>query len=267
MEFIDNEIVPKENYFRLDTCTHVNFHELWHVFKPGDELIDYRQKQTYVVLRVQALVHKLEDPWEQWNKKTASSRGSTSGSDDEDDEDEDDGTPFLLHCAYVDFDGKSFGPVSKKFRIPPFGDLKAITSLPVYPLRFTKSPQDRERLLKRGRMLLDVAKFKAMYYMDATVDTRDEVDSQVVIDFNEALADQDRRKKWEPMIRPINTAAEPRDTDCIFACCEDTIVRSEKVDDALTEQYVKTLLPNNSFEAPSLILLPRSLKETLESAS
>ncbi|KAH7306005.1 hypothetical protein B0I35DRAFT_454214 [Stachybotrys elegans] len=265
MEFIDSEIMPKEKYFRGNTCTHIRFHDLWHLFRPGDELIDHNERQAYVVLRVQVPVHKIEDPWEQWNTKskpvsdTDSDASSVAGETE-------DGNPFTLYCAHIDFDGKSFGPVAKKFRIPPFGDRKAIRSLPVYPFRLAKGSETRQNFIKRSRMLLDVAKFKAMYYMGVTVDTRDEVDSQVVIDFNEALADQSRRKMWEPLIKPISTAAESRDDECASICCRDQSVTSGKnIDDALTEEYIKTLLPKNSLQPPSLILSPRSLEETLES--
>jgi hypothetical protein len=269
MEFVDSEIVPKEKYFRGDTCTHVHFHDLWHLFKPGDELIDCHQKQAYVVLRVQVPVHRLVYPWANRNTKPPPKpNASDSGSDDEDDEDEDedDGSPFVLHCAYIDFDGKTFGPVPKRFSIRPFGDRKAIKSLSVYPFRFVEGPQVRERLLERGRKLLDVTKFKAMYYMGETIDSRDEVDSQVVIDFNEALADQGRRKAWEPLIRPISTVARFRGNPCASMCCfGKNVLVGDGVDNISTEEYCKSLLPKNSLQARSLILSPRSLEETLES--
>ncbi|KFA78905.1 hypothetical protein S40288_08488 [Stachybotrys chartarum IBT 40288] len=258
--FIDSEIMPKKKYFRSDECTHVHFHDLWYLFKPGDELMEQNGKQAYVVLHVQVPVHKVEDPWEQWNKRGADN-GSDSGSDSEED-----GNPFTLHCAYIDFDGKNFGPVKRKFHIPPFGDHKAIKSLPVYPFRFAKSSDTRQKFHDRGRMLLNVAKFKAMYYMGVTVDTRDEIDSQVVVDFNEALVDQERREAWEPFVGPISMAAESRDDECSSICCRDqVVVFGHHVDTTLTENYVKSLLPSNRLAAPSLILSPRSLEETLGS--
>lgn len=264
MGFVDTEIKPKQEYIRSSNCTRVHFHDLWHLFKPGDEVIEQKEKQVYVVLRVQVPLHKVEEPWERWNRRVA------DDSDSSDDEYAAEGSdrPFILHCAYVDFDGKTFGPVSRKFKISPFGELKAVRSLPIYPFRYAKGAQTREDFIKRGRMLLDVANFKAMYYMGVTLDKRDEIDSQVVIDFNEALADEERRKAWEPTIAPVNTAPDKShdDDECMALCCLEQMVRDGSfIDTKMTEDYIRKLMPDSSLGAPSLILSPRSREDTLGS--
>ncbi|KAK2054092.1 hypothetical protein LY76DRAFT_597261 [Colletotrichum caudatum] len=265
VQFMDAEFEPKREYINSMQCTRIHFHDLWHLFKPGDEVISQEQKQAFVVLRVQIPRHKVEEPWERWNKR-AKADHSDSDSDGEDDEDD---NPFTLHCVYIDFDGKSFGPFVKKFRISPFGELKQITSLPVYPLRYARDTKARDKIAKRGRMLLDVAKPKAMYYMGVTMDKRDEIDSQVVIDFNEALADEDRRKAWEPRIAPVSTAAEASsDEECVALCCyRQAINAGFLTDSTMTQDYVKTLIPDTSLRPSSLILSPRSLEDTLNSLS
>ncbi|KAF6809112.1 hypothetical protein CMUS01_13745 [Colletotrichum musicola] len=264
MGFVDTEIKPKQEYIRSSNCTRIHFHDLWHLFKPGDEVIEQNEKQVYVVLRVQIPPHKVEEPWERWNRRVV----DDSDSSEDEDAGEGDDRPFTLHCAYIDFDGKTFGPVSRKFKISPFGELKAIRSLPVYPFRYAKEVQTRQDFIKRGRMLLDVANFKSMYYMGVTLDKRDEIDSQVVIDFNEALADEDRRKAWEPMIAPVNTAPDKSHDDdgCMALCCQGQIVHDGSlVDTNMTEDYIRKLIPDSSLGAPSLILSPRSLEDTLGS--
>ncbi|KAF6825057.1 hypothetical protein CPLU01_10510 [Colletotrichum plurivorum] len=263
MGFVDTEIKPKQEYIRSNNCTHIHFHDLWHLFKPGDEVIEQKEKQVFVVLRVQIPRHKVEEPWERWNRRVV------DDSDSSDNEDEGDDLPFTLHCAYIDFDGKNFGPVSRKFKITPFGELKAVRSLPIYPFRYAKGVQKRQDFIKRGQMLLDVANFKSMYYMGVTLDKRDEIDSQVVIDFNEALADDDRRKAWEPTIGPVNTAPDKRhdDDNCVALCCLEQSIRDGfATDTKMTEDYIRKLMPDSSLGAPSLILSPRSLEDTLGSA-
>ncbi|KAF6807171.1 hypothetical protein CSOJ01_08359 [Colletotrichum sojae] len=264
MGFMDTEIKPKQEYIRSSSCTRIHFHDLWHLFKPGDEVIEQKEKQVYVVLRVQIPPHKVEEPWERWNRRVVDDSDSSS---DEDDAGGDD-RPFTLHCAYIDFDGKTFGPVSKKFKISPFGELKAIRSLPIYPFRYAKEVHSRQDFIKRGQMLLDVANFKSMYYMGVTLDKRDEIDSQVVIDFNEALADEDRRKAWEPTIAPVNTAPDKSrdDEPCLALCCLGQMVRDGYlIDTNMTKDYIGKLIPDSSLGAPSLILSPRSLEDTLGS--
>ncbi|KAF4808403.1 ATPase family AAA domain-containing protein 3B [Colletotrichum siamense] len=176
---------------------------------------------------------------------------------------------FTLHCLYIDFDGKVFGPVLKRFSIAPFGDLKPIKSLPIYPLRFATGLEARQKLIERGKMLLEVAEHKAMYYMGPTIDKRDEIDSQVVIDFSEALADEDRRGAWEPTIRPANTATDDREEEiCRAPCCYSQDVREGlHVDSMMTTDYIKTLVPENSLREPSLILSPRSLEDIRNSTT
>ncbi|KAF4865651.1 ATPase family AAA domain-containing protein 3-B [Colletotrichum siamense] len=182
LEFIDNEIKPRQKYLESTMCSHVSFHDLWHLFNPGTEVIEQGGKQAFVVLRVEVPVHKIEEPWGRWSKRL---------NDNSEEQATEDRSHFTLHCASIDFDGKNFGPVSKAFLISPFGDLKPVTSLPIYPVRF-KGQEARQNLIRRGRLLLEVADFKAMYYTGATLDRGDEIDSQVVIDFSEALADEKR---------------------------------------------------------------------------
>ncbi|RYP66420.1 hypothetical protein DL771_007829 [Monosporascus sp. 5C6A] len=254
MKFIQEEIKPKLEYIESDRCRRILFHDLWHLFKPGNEVVDQTEKQAYRIIRVQIPRHKVEDPWLRWYGKPSS---------DEDERKEDE-MPVTVHCAYIDFDGKQFGPVSVKFSIPPFGGLKDVKSLPIYPLRFAKDAQLRDTLITRGKMLLDIAKFKPMYYMGFTLDTRDEIDSQVVVDFSEALADE-KRKQWAPTIESLRTAPDDRDEDpCRAACCLQQAVREDEyIDSSLTEDFVKSLIPDASFRAPSLILSPRPLEETM----
>ncbi|KAI8625202.1 hypothetical protein F5Y19DRAFT_489873 [Xylariaceae sp. FL1651] len=255
MKFIDDEIKPKLEYIESDRCRRILFHDLWHLFKPGNEVVNQSEKQAYRIIRVQIPRHKVEDPWLRWYRKPLSK-------EDEKEDEKEDGMPVTVHCAYIDFDGKQLGPVSVKFSIPSFGGLKDIKSLPIYPLRFAKDSNLRNSLVTRGKMLLNIAKFKPMYYMGFTLDTRDEIDSQVVVDFSEALADEQRRK-WAPIIESLRTAPDERKDDlCRAACClGQAVFEDEYIDSSLTEDFVKSLIPDASFRAPSLILSPRPLEE------
>ncbi|KAH4264752.1 hypothetical protein HBI04_080020 [Parastagonospora nodorum] len=260
IRFMDAEIIPKTRYIASKECLKIFFHDLWHLFQPGNEVVDQGEKQGYRVVRVEIPRHKVEDPWLRWTYRKS---GKPDDSDDEEPEGEED-DPVKVHCAYIDFDGKQFGPVSVKFTIQPYGGLRDIRSLPVYPLRYAKDTKFREKLIDRGKMLLDVAKFRPMYYTGYTLDTRDEIDSQVVVDFSEALANESRRK-WTPKIDSLRTAPDKKDADknCSAACCDGQGVGDDKyIDSRLTEDFVKSLLPDRSLRAPSLLLSPRPLEET-----
>ncbi|KAF3019393.1 hypothetical protein E8E14_012250 [Neopestalotiopsis sp. 37M] len=271
MEFIDKELKPKHDFIRSPRCTSVYFQDLWHLFRPGDEIIQQDGKQAFVVLRVQVPRHRLEEPYFRWHRAFADDASDSevdSVKDEDDDDDEDGNGPFRLHCASIDFDGKNFGPVSKRFKIPPFDESKSIKALPVYPLRYIEDAQARQDLIERGRRLLKVSRFKDMYYTGVTLDRRDEIDSQVVIDFNEFLADGDRREEWEPKIGNPNTSADRLGPDCDADCCRmETINDGSDVDDSLSENYIKSLFTDTSMGAPSLILQSRSLEDVLSSST
>lgn len=255
VEFVDNRLKPRQDHVESSICSHVSFHDLWHLFKPGTEVIEQGGKQAFVVLRVEVPVHKIEEPWDRWSKKLAG---------DSEEQATKDRSHFTLHCVSIDFDGKDFGPVSKAFIVSPFGDLKPVMSLPIFPVRF-KGPSTRENLIQRGRLLLEVADFKAMYYTGATLDKGDEIDSQVVIDISEALADDDRSAAWKPTISPVNTAPEDRrDAYCDAFCCRyHPIMDGFSTDLKMTTDYIGSLVPDA--RAQSLILSPRSLENTLGS--
>ncbi|KAI1748400.1 hypothetical protein F4782DRAFT_361416 [Xylaria castorea] len=256
MNFIDTEIKPKVRHIESDRCRRILFHDLWHLFKPGNEVIDEAEKQAYRVIQVQIPQHKVEDPWMRWCRK--------SSGDKDKNEKEEDGEPVTVDCAYIDFDGKQFGPVSVSFGILPFGGLKDIKSLPIYPLRLAKDANLHDKLVARGKMLINIAKFKPMYYMGLTLDTRDEVDSQVVVDFSEALADE-KRKEWAPTIESLRTKpTDSHEHDCYAACCYSQGVNNDdNIDSMLTGDFIRSLIPDTSFRAPSLILSPRPLEEAL----
>jgi Cdc6-like AAA superfamily ATPase len=112
--------------------------------------------------------------------------------------------------------------------------------------------------------MLALTESAARYYTGYTLDTRDEIDSQVVVDFSEALANEARRK-WTPKIDSLRTAPDKGDVDekCSAACCIGQGVGDDKyIDSRLTEDFVKSLLPDRSLGAPSLLLSPRPLEET-----
>lgn len=51
MAFFDDWIKPKINYIN-NQCEQIWFNELWHLFKPGDEVLDQQEKQAYCIVCV-----------------------------------------------------------------------------------------------------------------------------------------------------------------------------------------------------------------------
>ncbi|KAI0856903.1 P-loop containing nucleoside triphosphate hydrolase protein [Xylaria cubensis] len=108
--------------------------------------------------------------------------------------------PVFVHCIHLDFDGKIMGPISHLFTIQKYDGEREITSLPVFPLQHAKEVGLREKLIERGKMFFKVISVKHMHYTGLTLKTSDDIDSQVVIDFEEAI---NRHPQWKPPIKSV----------------------------------------------------------------
>jgi hypothetical protein len=197
---------------------------------------------------------------------------------------------FSLLCVYIDFDGKYIGPVLRTFEIKRFDGEREITSLEVYPLRYHKlrrsdfnetewnelqkyPDEDRclKNLVKRGRKFVEAAAVKHMYYSGSTMVVREEVESQVVIDFETAFATEGeiqehiKRPSLENFIGEITDKQDTEDSSSRMkcACCRlDTVFDDAYVDKNQRNDYISSLLSNNNApEPPPIVAIPRLFNE------
>ncbi|KAK1530754.1 uncharacterized protein CCOS01_05857 [Colletotrichum costaricense] len=258
-KLLDDTVCTRREYLASTECEKITFSDIWYLFQPGEEVIDQANKQAYRVLRVSMPKHKVIPPY-------LFIRNSNSENAKE--------KPAIIQCLYIDFDGENLGPVTKTFEIPRFDTDKPIKSLPIYPLRMIREDGFRERLMERGKMLWDVIQVKPMYYKGNVIDTRQDADSQVMIDFTEALAyAHEHNKDWKPKVDFISTSTEESKTDdttsdCDAICCRGQYVFDDSfVEDSLTEDFIAKLFPQSPTERRSLIIYPHALKDLLESKS
>ncbi|KAH8743077.1 hypothetical protein BGZ57DRAFT_779382 [Hyaloscypha finlandica] len=247
-----DESEEKEKYIASAECQKISFSDLWHLLKPGNEVIGQSEKQAYRIIRVTTPEHRVIPSYLRFFRPDRDMAEK----------------PVQIHCVYVDFDGEKLGPVTETFEIPRFDNDKPVTSLPIYPLRFAKET-NRELLIKRGEMLLEVIRVKPMYYTGLTLDKRDEVDSQVMVDFAEAMAEE-KNKDWKPKIELSGTSTGkskdgrpegPPLPPCVASCCQNQIVHGDQdIENKLSEDFFKVLCPDNSSKS-SLIAQPRRLGE------
>lgn len=249
LEFYDTNIQPRLDALASNDDHKITFNDLWNLFRPGDIVLEQGEKQAYRLIQVITPQHRATSPWARWLD-----REDSSGSEDESDDD-----PLRLECVFLDFDGVQFGPVSKSFRIPRYKGRKHVKSLPVFGLRFSTNPYIRQQLIARGRVLLDVATYRAMYYTGLALDSKEEIDSQVVIDFSEALSVPEN-KTWTPRISPVSTSrkSKPR-PPCFEECCSGKYIYQDNyVDSHRTAAFIQTLLPAQASDQPPLTIHPKS---------
>ncbi|THV50080.1 hypothetical protein BGAL_0166g00220 [Botrytis galanthina] len=248
IEFIDHYIKDKQKYLASSSCQKVVFSDIWHLFKPGDEVMEGKLPQAYRVISVNTKKHRVErSKWDNGFK-----RAINYG-------------PVTIHCVCIDYDGKLLGPVSKHFTIQKYEGEQNVTSLPVYPLRFRKE-MNREELIARGKLFLETAGVKHMHFAGLTLDRRDEVDSQVMIDFEEALLqDED----WVPFIEnladptPGPIVERERERSCDPGCCGSEKEHNDSyVERNVTDEFIESQYSAVSWRHSSLTIAPRSLQET-----
>ncbi|KAF7556377.1 hypothetical protein G7Z17_g1416 [Cylindrodendrum hubeiense] len=288
IQFIDTNISPKLAYLQHDDCRTVFFSDLWHLFRPGMEVIGSDGKQAYRVVQVSSAAHRAYPAWQSLYYAVADQGKKRTKA------------AFSISCVYVDFDGKNLGPVTRNFDFKRFEGQRDIRSLDVYPLRFYRQsradPADaewkkvegntdhdqgfRQKLIRRGAKFLKVAGVKHMYYDGPTLETREEVESQVVIDFETAFSFEDEPSKHleKPVLGVVvsNLPAPEEDDsddegsggDCRGACCRDEpfVHNDTYVDEKQRADYINSLLPKATAplrDAPSVAIIPRLLKEVL----
>ncbi|KAL3451097.1 hypothetical protein BJX65DRAFT_234631 [Aspergillus insuetus] len=284
LRFIDNDVIARRSHLGDHQCRKVFFSDLWHLFRPGMEVISSNGKQVYRVVHVRSARHRVVPAWERYHDSAKNKEAKA---------------PFSLTCVYIDFDGKSLGPVSTTFNFKRFDGQRDITSLDVYPFKFHPvrqaefdedwpkieplSPPERtsflrQRFIERGKMFLKVAQVKHMYYAGPTIGVRDEVESQVVVDFETAFAvDDPKQQAWKPELEILlgNSGAEDEDgteknESCQAACCRrDNVYDDMYIDRKQRTEYLDSLLPKGeqNDQQPSIAILPRPLRELLRTSA
>ncbi|KAK3987005.1 hypothetical protein QBC44DRAFT_332337 [Cladorrhinum sp. PSN332] len=292
VEFYDTYLSRKAEYLISSACDQISFPDIWHLYKPGDFVISSNGKQAYRVVSVSSPQHKGVSRRELYYQAIAGlSQGKSSTQDQ-----------ISIVCVYIHYNGERLGPVTETFEIPRFDGERSLSSLNIYPLRYhaskllhepsMKAKKDgqgvmaedaidvqfaklKAYLVTRGKMFVDVAAVKHMYYAGLTADTRDEVESQVVIDFEEAFATPlARKQKWRPEVSALagiegeqqQRNRETRKPGCLADCCRHENVHDDDYIDVnrsnkFREDFM-TEIEDNPHKLPSVTIYPRSLEDT-----
>jgi len=295
LAFFDSDLRAKRDYLKEFKSRKVAFSDLWHLFRPGMEVVRRDGLQAYRVVQVSSAKHRrLPTSW--W-EAGADVRGEKPA--------------FSIACVHVDFDGKELGPVLSTFKFKRYEEERDITSFEVYPLRFHPAKQAdfttdewaevqslapslrfRDKLIRRGMKFVNVSTIKHMYYAGPTADGRDEVESQVVVDAETALSLEDptrrlKRPGLEVMSRYLtgnvlmkdtkedgkaksDSGSDDSDSDdgddglCLGRCCAFESVHDDSyVDKRQSVQYLQSLFPSlrDTDAVLSVVTIPRPAAE------
>ncbi|KAF3016552.1 hypothetical protein E8E14_012443 [Neopestalotiopsis sp. 37M] len=192
---------------------------------------------------------------------------------------------IFVKCVHIDFNGQMLGPVLDIFAIPDFKGEKAVASLPVYPIEFCEKAGITELFVERGKVFAKAGGIEHMHYRGLTLPAeessklRDDVDSQVVIDFEEAInrypewmppvektvleesgeqEDSDNEEEWMPRFRKTQNRS---DWKCIPGCCSrERAYHDESIDDRTRNDYMTSQANENS-TTPSAAIVARTFSD------
>ncbi|KAL8339827.1 hypothetical protein RB601_006107 [Gaeumannomyces tritici] len=149
----------------------ISFGFLWHLYKPGDVLINKAGKENQDKLQAFVVLHvtggraardrsqrlRPDVDWDS-NSETEHKNLALAKSISR-------MTPLILDCAYIDSDGDLVGPRPRRFVFPEYPGEVDIVSLDAYPLAFD-SEKDRllGHLVRRGRRFLSVLDGAHLHY-------------------------------------------------------------------------------------------------------
>ena len=180
IDFLEQDFKPVTDRIRADSCTKVKFHELWHLFKRGDELhAPVRNKA--VSGTVQPAEGTLKSPAQQEGEgrsqtaficcQASGGRPYLSPVDDYDANvaPKKKLSSFWVRSFYIEYYGKEFGPVRHDFEILPFEGEKEITALEVFPLKYSRNQAKiKSHLVERGRKFKCYTSVKHQMYSGPT---------------------------------------------------------------------------------------------------
>ena len=211
IEFMDNELKTVVEDFKACRRKKVYFSDLWYLFRPGDLLYTpldnkadtdvARSLDEDLPLNVRKTGARFQEVWR--IDATADGRPNLRApSTDEPN------APkvnlFRLHCYHIDLDYmRTYDTYMYSFRVEPFSGLRDISSLPFYPLKYLANA-DRlcSKWKARGEAFREFHTFVHKYYIGRSLTSlpngdsppsdrlpryAENIDSQVVIDFSEAL--------------------------------------------------------------------------------
>ena len=306
IEFMDDELMPVVSRFHTVSNHKIAFSHLWYVFQPGDILyaplgsksedgvagaFDRGDKQT----NTRRLNDRFHEVWR--IQFVSEGRPFLRGKTDEDNnrDGNEKANHFYILAYNVEFIGSIFGARSYLFFIRYFEGLRDITSLSFYPLGYTQNADElKSRWITRGKLFKEFTTFKDRYYTgrsltchpngDRSLDEdlpkhAENIDSQVIVDFSEALA---ANPGWAAALWSIsNLVSQDReftedyptsfwkdvDGKDLDRSETDHIYYDRRIDLKITEEYEKTdglikddpeksVFENGGFGDEHLILLP-----------
>ncbi|KAJ0422343.1 hypothetical protein BJY00DRAFT_311063 [Aspergillus carlsbadensis] len=188
-------------YSKFDTLAaaddfKVHWEDLWHLFKPGETIVYPAATATPCAVDY-ANLHKGSRRAEQtlWRVYTRRTRRNPDGTHS-----------FWVKAYCIGYDGEAFLCQKEWFQIPRYEWLTSVTSLRVFPIRFSSNAEGlMAHVVQEGRKFRDFLETRVVAHdgwasePDGDAATLRHVTGDVIIDFAETFK---ANPGWEPVYRP-----------------------------------------------------------------
>ncbi|KIW06451.1 uncharacterized protein PV09_02895 [Verruconis gallopava] len=226
VEFMDIWLEPIVQRLRNRTIKKVRFVDLWHLYQPGDLVVERRPKaKTFAEMSHRLCMKVLRTTGGNWSKSGRAEFPDADIQDDDDDDDDaiehNDRSTFYIEAYYVDYDGSKFVPATRLFQINPFHGERPILDLELTPADPHENNDSNIRnMTERGALFASyVPKTKHMLCKGFDLETQDEIDGPVMVDISEYYRYAASEKIFPPnFVRPERYLCPAAEIDDIDMC-------------------------------------------------
>ncbi|KAI2465920.1 hypothetical protein F4781DRAFT_407511 [Annulohypoxylon bovei var. microspora] len=275
-DFMEKRVLPVEKAYRRDSCRHVRFQDLWHLFKPGDYVVgsvtEEKDIESQQLSEEDSKAEKGSERYPVWRVLCVTGGRPFLSPGDQDDSgraplEEKRLSQFRMQVYRIDFSGSQFTIAWATVKWNSFSGERDISTLQLVPLRCHK---DQEFIRKDGKetglhfLAYVTPKYRSYdgpvvqeHHNGSRANTThsgpSHIIGSVIVDFKEAVQDN---RSWLlsnqlPIKLRVNhrEVAEDydvkvwRDKERLTKNCieDDEIVNDERYDLALTGRFLDTV--------------------------
>jgi hypothetical protein len=183
--FIDAWLLPVTTKLRVRAVKKVRFTDLWHLYSPGDVVVEKHLHEAAADYFSPALAMRvLRRTGGTLRNEMAIAAKPNSKADENGTKFHDDLNVFVVHTYHIDYDGFKFVPVTKRYQILPFQGERMLDDLDLFPISSAKDIKFSLHVFgERGSLFAQhVVKPKYMHCRGRDLATKEEIDGPVMVD-------------------------------------------------------------------------------------
>jgi hypothetical protein len=179
VQFLDEDVMPiVRRHAPGSNYPRIYFRDLWHLFKPGDEVVLDKRKAKHFTAdagqdrdsvrptgHYSNMYKRSRSIWRVLRVADGRPKLSPLNKHEVNRPPNNQVIPFCVRCYRIDYDGQQFGPIWIDFHFSSWEGEKPIEKLDVVPLRMTKGAQEKRELsIQRGKNFMNFTSPQHRHY-------------------------------------------------------------------------------------------------------